>query len=78
MYNLTEYSTVYLKTSESLWQYYRNEPGLGGYNNNIDFTGNSNNTTLFKIKQQTKVQSGKGGTKDVEIMVLLKYLSNFG
>ena len=78
MYNLTEYSTAYLKTSESLWQYYRNEPRLGGYNNNIDFTGNSNNITLFKFKQQTTVQTGKGGTKDVEIMVLLKYLSNFG
>ena len=26
MYNLIEYSYNYLKTSESLWQYYKNEP----------------------------------------------------
>ena len=26
MYNLTEYSDNYLKTSGSLWQYYKDEP----------------------------------------------------
>ena len=26
MYNLTEYSGSYSKTSGSLWQYYKNEP----------------------------------------------------
>ena len=26
MYNLTEYSNKYLKTSRSLWQYYEDEP----------------------------------------------------
>ena len=26
MYNLIEYSDNYSKTSESLWQYYRDEP----------------------------------------------------
>ena len=26
MYNLTEYSHNYLKTAESLWQYYRDDP----------------------------------------------------
>ena len=28
MYNLIEYSDNYLKTSASLWQYYRDEPAL--------------------------------------------------
>ena len=33
-YNLIEYSEAYLKTSCSLWQYYRNEPAIN-VNNNI-------------------------------------------
>ena len=32
---------------------------------------------VFKFKQQIKEQTGNSGTKDVEIMVPLKYLSNF-
>ena len=28
MYILIEYSDAYLKTSESLWQYYKDEPAL--------------------------------------------------
>ena len=31
MYNLIEYRDAYLKTSESLWQYFRDEPALGKY-----------------------------------------------
>ena len=27
-YNLIEYSDIYLKTSENVWQYYRDEPTL--------------------------------------------------
>ena len=30
MYDLLEYSDIYLKTSGSLWQYFRDEPALGG------------------------------------------------
>ena len=36
-----------------------------------------NNSIPFEFKQQITGQTGNGGTKDVEIMVLLKYLSNF-
>ena len=28
IYNLIEYMNIYLKTSRSLWQYYRDEPAL--------------------------------------------------
>ena len=28
IYNLIEYSNAYLKTPESLWQYYRDEPAI--------------------------------------------------
>ena len=33
-----------------------------------------NNTISFKFKQQITEQTGNSGTKDVEIMVPLKYL----
>ena len=37
MYNLIKYSNIYSKTSQSLWQYYRNEPALDNNNIFIDF-----------------------------------------
>ena len=77
MYNLIEYSDAYLKTSGSLWQYYRDEPDLANNGNIIDFSDVNNNTTSFKFKQKITGQTGNGGTKDVEIMIPLKYLSNF-
>ena len=75
MYNLIEYSGAYSKTG-SLWQYYRDELALDN-NNVLDFPANNNNSISFKFKQQITGQTGNGVTKDVEIMVLLKYLSNF-
>ena len=76
MYNLIEYSVAYSKASGTLWQYYRNEPALDNNGNNIDFPTN-NNSASFKSKQQITGQARNGGTKDIEIMVPLKYLSNF-
>ena len=67
MYNLIEYSNNYSKTSGSLCKYYKDEP-----NDNIT------QSEWFKFK--TKI-TGKtpiaGNTKDVEIIVPLKYWSNF-
>ena len=67
MYNLIEYSDYYAKTSGSLWQYFRDEP----YDNLKDSES---------FKSETKI-TGKtpdnDSEKDVEIMVQLKYLSNF-
>ena len=77
MYNLIEYSDAYSKTSGSLWQYYRDEPALDNNNNIIDCPADNDNSSSFKFKQQITGQTGNGGTKDVEIMVPLKYLSNF-
>ena len=76
MYNLIEYSDAYLETSGSLWQYYKDEPALNGNGNIIDIP-NDNNSISFKFKQQITEQTGNNGTKDVEIIVPLKYLSNF-
>ena len=67
MYNLIEYSNNYSKTSGSLWQYYRDDP-----NNNIT----QSESFKFKIKITGKTPAA-GNTKDVEIAVPLKYLSNF-
>ena len=75
IYNSIEYSDACSKTSRSLWQYYRDEPVLDNNNDIIDFSANNNNNTLFK--QQITGKTGNGGTKYVEIMVPLKYLSNF-
>ena len=67
MYNLIEYSDNYAETSGSLWQYYRDEP-------------NDNLATSESFKSKIKI-TGKtpdnGNEKYVEIMVPLKYLSNF-
>ena len=67
MYNLIEYSDNYSKTSGSLWQYYNDIPN--------DKLARSES---FKYKV---IITGKtpadGNTKDAEIIVPLKYLSNF-
>ena len=67
MYNLIEYSDNYSKTSGSLWQYYKDDP-----NDNLA------NSESFKYKVKiTGKTPNDGNTKDIEIIVPLKYLSNF-
>ena len=77
MYNLMEYSDTYSKTSENVWQYNRDEPTLSNNGNLIDFPNDNISSISFKHKQQITRQTGNNRTKDVEIMVSLKYLSNF-
>ena len=63
MYNLTEYSDNYSKTSGSLSQYYKDDP-----NDNLA------NSESFKSKVKiTGKTPNNGNTKDVEIIVPLKY-----
>ena len=76
MYNLIEYSDNYAKTSGSLWQYCKDIPA-GDVNNEITEFKVNNTTDSFKFKAKIIGQTGDDGTKDVEIMVPLKYLSNF-
>ena len=66
-----------MKTSGNLWQYYKDEPALNGNGEIVDFPANNNNSASFKFKKQVTGQTGNGGTKDVEIMVTLKDVSNF-
>ena len=67
MYNLIEYSDNYSKTPGSLWQYYKDE----AINNLTD-----SESFKFKIKR-TGNSPNNDNKKDVEIIVPLKYLSNF-
>ena len=76
MYNLIKYSDNYAKTSGSLWQYCLDIPAVNMNNEIVDFTIN-NRTDSFNFKVKITGQTGDDGTKDVEIMVPLKYLSNF-
>ena len=67
MYNLIEYSDNYSKTSGSLWQYYKDDP-------NDNLVRSESFKSKIKITGKTPAD---GNTKHVEIMVPLKYLSNF-
>ena len=77
MYNLIEYSDYYTKISGTLWQYYRDEPALTNAGAIANFDA-ADNSFSFKFKQKiTGKTDAVTGRKDVEIMVPLKYLSNF-
>ena len=67
MYTLIEYSDNYSKTTGSLWQYFRDEP-------DDDLEDSESFKSKIKITGKTPDDDNE---KDVEIMVLLKYLSNF-
>ena len=76
LYNLIEYSDNYVKTTGSLWQYCKDIPARDNDNEIVVFRAN-NTTDSFNLKVKITDQTGDDGTKDVEIMVPLKYLSNF-
>ena len=74
MYSLIEYSDNYLNTSRGLWQYYRDETASNVAGTVIQFPDANDNSASFKFKQKRTGQTGNDETKDVEIMVPLKYL----
>ena len=76
MYNLIEYSDNYAKTTGSLWQYCKDISARDNNNLIAEFTS-GNTTDSFNFKAKITSQTGNNGTKDVEIIVPLKYLSNF-
>ena len=76
MYNLIEYIDNYSKTSGSLWQYCKNIPAVNNDNAIVDFKNNSL-TDSFNFNVKMTGQTGDDGTNNVEIIVPLKYLSNF-
>ena len=83
MYNLVEYSDNYSKTSGSLWQYRKKIPAVNDDGNIADFNG-ANATDSFNLKTKITGQTAADNNNvniprrvNIEIMVSLKYLSNF-
>ena len=76
MCNLIEYSDNYSKTSGSLWQYCKEIPAVDNHGDIVNFNG-ANATDSINFKTKITGQTNDDGRIDVEIMVPLKYLSNF-
>ena len=68
MYNLIEYIDNFSKISESLWQYYRDEPFISNNGVIIDVPDNHDSAS-FKSKQIVTDQTGNNARKDVQIIV---------
>ena len=67
IYGLIEWSANYVKTSEGLWHYLKDDP-----NHNIT------DSDSFKFKTRiTRTTTAVGNSKDVQIVLPLKYSSNF-
>ena len=77
MYNLIEYNDNYLKTSGLLWQYCRDVLAVVNDGAIIDFNGNNATTISFNLTRKITDKTSNNSTKDVEIMVPLRNLSNF-
>ena len=92
MYNLLEFSKNYRKTTGSLWNYYRDEPKDPPLNYDDPATINYNADPIktsesfkYKISITGETSNANNGTeqentktkKYIEIVVPLKYLSNF-
>ena len=77
MHKLIEYSDNYSKTSVILWQCCRDAPAVNDDGEITAFNESNADTNSFKIKENITGQTDNKGTNDVEIMVPLKYLSNF-
>ena len=89
MYNLLEYSKNYRKTTGSLWNYYRDEPNNpppADYNEEPitnyesfkykrSITGKTSNAN--QLDDENTEQGNTKTKKNLEIVVLLKHLSNF-
>ena len=65
--NLIEYNNNHAKTSEDLWQYHENDPNA-----------NMADSETFKLKARiTGKTPVAGNTKDIKIVMPLKYLNKF-
>ena len=59
-----------------MWEYFKDIPAVHDNNKIVNFAEN-NLIDLFNFKVKITGQTGDDGTKNVEIMVPLKHLSNF-
>ena len=89
MYNLLEYSKNYKKATGSLWNYYRDETNDPLSSNSESFkyktsiTGNTYNVDVTIIGNggnpipNPNYDANKVGKNKIEVVIPLKYLSNF-
>ena len=89
MYDLLEYSKNYKKTTGSLWNYYRDEPidplstNSESFKYKTSIVGNTYNVDLTIISDggnpvpNPNYDVHKAGTKETEVVIPLKHLSNF-
>ena len=76
MYNLIEYSKSYIKTTGSLWSYYRDEPNSGAVGN-INYSIKDSRSFDYKTSIAGKLEGNNVEKDGFEIVMALKYLSNF-
>ena len=76
MHNFIEYSDNYSETSGSLWQYCKDILAVNNAGDIVDFDA-ANATDSFNFKTKITSKTNDDGTINVEIMILLKYLSSF-
>ena len=80
MYNLLEYGKNYEKTSESLFNYYRDEPSgaeIANDNGAINISIRYSKSFDYKTKIVGTLDAGEDEKEDVTIAIPLKYLGNF-
>ena len=78
MYHLLEYSKNYKKTTESLWNYYRDEPNSSTDDNEIMHSILNSESFDYKANFMENGFTHNNLTKnDVKVAVPLKHLSNF-
>ena len=80
MYNLLEYSKNYEKTSESLFNYYRDESKehtIGAGNNAINISIRNSKSFDYKTEITGSLDAGEDEKDDVTIAIPLKYFGNF-
>ena len=77
VYNLTECSDMHSKTFRSLWQYCIDEQDLDNNDLVVDCPADDNNSSSIKRNEKITRKTENNGTKDIEIIVALKYISNF-
>ena len=76
MYNFIECSKNYRKTIGSLWNYYRDETNSAA-EGNINYSIKHSKSFNYKTSITGKLEGNNVEKNDVEIVVPLKYLSNF-
>ena len=78
MYNLLEYSKNYIKTTGSLWNFFRDEPNSSTDNDNITHSILYSESFDYKSNFMENGVTQNNLTKnDVKVVVPLKHLSNF-